>query len=74
LAQFLTAIPIFILAEANLGRLGLSAREPYPTWGNLLQELQSPSALRPEVFAPLVVVALSVCCFKLIFPMEASRS
>jgi len=73
LAQFLTAIPVFILAEANLGMLGLSAGEPYPTWGNLLQELQSPSALRPEVFAPLSVVALSVCCFKLIFPMEASR-
>jgi ABC-type dipeptide/oligopeptide/nickel transport system permease subunit len=73
LAQFLTSIPVFILAEANLGMLGLSAGEPYPTWGNLLQELQSPSALRPEVFAPLTMVALCVCCFKLVFPMEVSR-
>jgi len=73
LAQFLTSIPIFILAEANLGMLGLSAGEPYPTWGNLLQELQNPSSLRLEVFATLTAVALSVCCFKLIFPMEVSR-
>ncbi len=73
LAQFLTSIPIFILAEANLGMLGLSAGEPYPTWGNLLRELQNPSVLRPEIFATLGVVALSICCFQLVLPMEDSR-
>jgi len=42
LAQLWTTIPVFILAEANLGLLGLSASEPFPTWGNLLRDLQNP--------------------------------
>jgi len=73
LAQFLTSIPLFILVEANLGMLGLSAAEPYPTWGNLLQELRTVPGLRPEALAPLGLVAATVGCFRLIFPMEYSR-
>jgi ABC-type dipeptide/oligopeptide/nickel transport system permease subunit len=73
LAQFWTSIPIFILAEANLGFLGLSASEPFPTWGNLLRELQSPLMLRPESFAPVVAVVLTVLCFKLITPWGGSQ-
>jgi peptide/nickel transport system permease protein len=68
LAQLWTTIPVFILAEANLGLLGLSASEPFPTWGNLLRDLQTPFSLRPEAFAPLAVVMLSVACFKLATP------
>jgi len=68
LAQFWTSIPVFILTEANLGFLGLSAGEPFPTWGSLLRELQSPLLARPEAFAPVVVIALSVCCFRLMSP------
>ena len=48
LAQFLTPDPDFHSGRRIFEMLGLSAGEPYPTWGNLLQELQSPSALRPE--------------------------
>ena len=70
LAQLWTTIPIFILAEANLGLLGLSASEPFPTWGNLLRDLQSPFSLRPEAFAPLAVVMLSVACLKLAMPHQ----
>jgi peptide/nickel transport system permease protein len=70
LAQLWTTIPVFILAEANLGLLGLSASEPFPTWGNLLRDLQNPFSLRPEAFAPLVVVMLSVACFKLAIPPQ----
>jgi len=66
LAQFWTTIPVFILAEANLGFLGLSAGEPLPTWGTLLRELQSPLFLRPEAFAPAAAIAVSLLCFKLI--------
>ncbi|HEX3743717.1 MAG TPA: ABC transporter permease [Bryobacteraceae bacterium] len=73
LAQFWTSIPIFILAEANLGFLGLSASEPFPTWGNLLRELQSPLMLRPEAFAPVVAVMLAVLCFKFISPWGGSQ-
>ena len=72
-AQFWTSIPIFILAEANLGFLGLSASEPFPTWGNLLRELQSPLLLRPEAFAPVAAVMLTVLCFKLIAPWGGSQ-
>jgi ABC-type dipeptide/oligopeptide/nickel transport system permease subunit len=68
LAQLWTTIPVFILAEANLGLLGLSASEPFPTWGNLLRELQNPFSIRPEAFAPLAVVMISVACFKLATP------
>lgn len=71
LAQFWTSIPMFILTEANLGFLGLSAGEPFPTWGSLLQELQSPLLARPEAFAPVALIALSVCCFKLMRPARA---
>ena len=73
MAQFWTSIPVFILAEANLGFLGLSAGEPFPTWGNLLRELQSPLALRPEAFVPIALVALSVSCFKLVTPWGDSK-
>lgn len=68
LAQFWTSIPMFILTEANLGFLGLSAGEPFPTWGSLLQDLQSPLLLRPEAFAPVAAIVLSVCCFRLMSP------
>jgi peptide/nickel transport system permease protein len=68
LAQFLTSIPMFILTEANLGFLGLSAGEPFPTWGSLLQDLQNPLLLRPEAFAPVAAIVFSVCCFRLMSP------
>jgi peptide/nickel transport system permease protein len=68
LAQFWTSIPVFVLTEANLGLLGLSAGEPFPTWGSLLRELQNPLLVRPEAFATVGAIALSVLCFKLISP------
>jgi peptide/nickel transport system permease protein len=70
LAQLWTTIPVFILAEANLGLLGLSAGEPYPTWGNLLRDLQNPFSIRLEAFAPLAVIMIAVACFKLATPRE----
>jgi peptide/nickel transport system permease protein len=70
LAQLWTTIPVFILSEANLGLLGLSASEPFPTWGNLLQELQNPFSIRLEAFAPLAVIMISVACFKLATPPQ----
>jgi len=73
LAQFWTAIPVFILAEANLGFLGLSAGEPFPTWGTLLRELQSQLLLRPEAFAPAAAIAISLLCFKFVAPFGGSQ-
>ena len=73
-AQFWTSIPVFILAEANLGFLGLSAGEPFPTWGNLLRELQSPLMWRAEAFAPVAAVALTVLCFQFIAPWSVRKA
>lgn len=73
LAQFWTSVPVFILSEANLGFLGLSAGEPFPTWGSLLRELQSPLMLRPESFAPAIAIALTLLCFKLVTPWGGSQ-
>jgi ABC-type dipeptide/oligopeptide/nickel transport system permease subunit len=40
-AQFWTALPVFVLAEANLGMIGLGIPEPLPSWGTLLHDLAS---------------------------------
>ena len=69
LAQFWLSIPLFILAEANLGVLGLGVSEPLPSWGNLLLDLanhreiaEAPWRLAPAVL--LVMVLLSLQCLQ----------
>jgi peptide/nickel transport system permease protein len=61
-AQFLISVPVFILAEANLGLLGLGVAEPLPSWGGLLRELENfPAVLEnPWMLAPLVLLVLVV--------------
>ncbi len=73
MAQFWTSVPVFILSEANLGFLGLSAGEPFPTWGSLLRELQNPLMLRPEAFAPAAAIAVTLLCFRLVAPWGGSQ-
>jgi len=63
-AQFFFLVPIFILAEANLGILGLGVSEPLPSWGSMLGELTNPAGISraPWILAPaalLLMVALS---------------
>jgi ABC-type dipeptide/oligopeptide/nickel transport system permease subunit len=72
LAQFWISIPVFILAEANLGVLGLGVSEPLPSWGSLLRELESYSAISsaPWQFAPLVLLAVTVGSFQLALHKE----
>jgi peptide/nickel transport system permease protein len=67
LAQFWLSIPLFILAEANLGVLGLGVSEPLPSWGNLLLDLvnhreiaEAPWRLAPAVLLVVVLLALQV--------------
>jgi peptide/nickel transport system permease protein len=71
-AQFLVAIPVFILSEANLGLLGLGVAEPMPSWGNLLRDLENFSELtvNPWLLTPAVLLALVVTCFHLLIPRE----
>ena len=72
LAQFWISIPVFILAEANLGLLGLGVSEPMPSWGGMLRELENFSALRDEPwrFAPLVVLLIVVSSFQIVLPQK----
>jgi peptide/nickel transport system permease protein len=68
LAQFWISIPVFILAEANLGILGLGVAEPLPSWGGLLGDLQElPNvAAEPWKLAPLLLLAAVVASFELL--------
>jgi peptide/nickel transport system permease protein len=73
-AQFLISIPVFILAEANLGILGLGVAEPLASWGNLLRELEhynlSMLTASPWLLAPLALMVVAVTCFQILLPGE----
>ena len=73
-AQFWISIPVFILTEANLGVLGLGVAEPLPSWGSLLRELQSYSAItgQPWQFVPLILFVAVVSCFHLVLLEQES--
>jgi ABC-type dipeptide/oligopeptide/nickel transport system permease subunit len=71
-AQFLIATPTYLLAEANLGLLGLGIPEPLPSWGSLLRDLESlPAAVaHPWAFVPAVLLILVVGCFHIVIPAD----
>jgi ABC-type dipeptide/oligopeptide/nickel transport system permease subunit len=71
-AQFWTSIPIFVLAEANLGLLGLGVADPLPSWGNLLRPLESGFAPDAAAWAPLALMLVVVSCLYATRPAEAS--
>jgi ABC-type dipeptide/oligopeptide/nickel transport system permease subunit len=64
LAQFRASIPIYILAEANLGLLGLGVADPLPSWGNLLRTLES-APMQAAAWAPLILMLVVVSCLYL---------
>jgi ABC-type dipeptide/oligopeptide/nickel transport system permease subunit len=67
-AQFVILVPVFLIAEANLGMLGLGVSEPLPSWGNLLRGLENAGSIaaRPWTLAPAVLLVLVVSCFHLL--------
>ncbi len=71
-AQFWISVPVFILAEANLGILGLGVSEPLPSWGSLLRELESYSAMssQPWMFVPLILFIAVVSAFHVVLQEE----
>ena len=71
-AQFLISIPVFILAEANLGILGLGVSEPLPSWGSLLRELESFASLSADWWklVPLIVLIATVSSFQVLLSRE----
>jgi len=68
LTQFWISVPVFILAEANLGILGLGVSEPLPSWGSLLRELEGLTQFpaNPGVFVPLLLLIASVISFQVL--------
>jgi len=76
LAQFWISVPVFIIAEANLGALGLGVSEPLPSLGSLLREMQSFATLRPEPwrFFPIVVLILVVTSFQVLLKKQEVRA
>jgi len=71
-AQFWIAVPVFILAEANLGMLGLGVAEPLPSWGNLLRDLEDYDGAiqRPERLAPLLLLVVVMSLLQMLFERE----
>lgn len=60
LPQFLICIPAFIVAEANLGALGLGVAEPLPSWGAMLLELENSALLARSHWVYLPIALLVV--------------
>ncbi|MGB7546789.1 MAG: ABC transporter permease subunit [Terracidiphilus sp.] len=58
LPQFLICVPAFIVAEANLGALGLGVGEPMPSWGAMLLELDNSALLARShwVYLPIALL------------------
>ncbi len=75
LAQFWISIPVFIIAEANLGALGLGVAEPLPSLGSLLRELQDVVSLRPEPWRllPFFVLIVVVSSFQILLRKQEVR-
>jgi ABC-type dipeptide/oligopeptide/nickel transport system permease subunit len=68
-AQFRIAVPVYILAEATLGMLGLGVSEPLPSWGGLLRELEGADApSRLWLLAPALLLAAVTVSLQLLRP------
>ncbi len=65
--QFLLYVPACVIAEANLGTMGLGLSEPLPSLGTFLANLQSEALLGGShlMFLPVVVLILALIALEL---------
>ena len=66
--QFLICIPVFLIAEANLGTLGLGVAEPLPSWGAMLLEMgQSVPLVQSRLnYIPIALLVFVLLLFEMI--------
>ena len=69
-SQWIIYVPICIVAEANLGALGLGVSEPLPSWGSLLLSLQSSAVLASThwVYLPIALLVLVLLLLETLIP------
>lgn len=70
--QFLLCMPAFLIAEANLGALGLGVSEPLVSWGTLLQELGSSAELAATrwVYLPVALLVIVLLSMEMLVPED----
>ena len=68
LPQFLICVPAYLIAEANLGTLGLGISEPLPSWGAMLLELDNSAVLESShwVYLPITLLVAVLVCLELL--------
>lgn len=66
--QFLLYIPACLVAEANLGQMGLGLTEPVPSWGTLVAGLQSASLISTShlIYLPVLMLVLVLTILELL--------